>query len=321
MVTSLLFLVGLSAPRASFEVVTTQHFNFYSDPRLNLHDQLNQLTRGDSELEPEAAACLEALSQRDRDGWSQAIALYRERLSELFIRGDEMSAVRARILDGSSLAGGELVDAVFDHLEQARPAYDACLWEEQDRRNRAWIASVAPRVRAHEAELTARLSALFLHEWPEARLPVDLVAWVSPSGANTIDLPAHVMISSVDPGYRDDAGLEMIFHESSHLLIGPRYGRVAEEIARANGDRMLPRRDLWHTILFYTAGQATKERLAETGTPGYVPYLYAQGLIERGWRVYREPLETHWQSYMDGTIDLATAADRLVGAIHAAQPR
>lgn len=321
MVTRLLFLVGLSVPRASFEVATTQRFSFYSDPRINLHDQLNRLTRTDSELEPEAAACLEALSQPVRDGWSEAVAFYGERLSELFIRGDEMSAVRARILDGPSIAGGELVDAIFDHLERAGPAYDACLWREQDRRNRAWIASVAPRGRAHEAALTARLSALFQHDWPEARLPVDVVAWVSPSGANTIDVPAHVMISSVDEGYRDDAGLEMIFHESSHLLIGPRYGRVAEEIARANGDRMLPRRDLWHAILFYTAGQATKERLADTGTRGYVPYLYAQGLIERGWRVYREPLETHWQSYMDGAVDLPTAADRLIGAIHAAQPQ
>lgn len=144
-----------------------------------------------------------------------------------------------------------------------------------------------------------------------------MVGWVSDSGANTIDEPAHVMISTLDPSYRDDAGLEMVFHEASHLLIDTRTEGLSEAIGRANGDRMLPRRDLWHTVLFYTVGQVTRERLASAGEGGYRPYLYEQGLIDRGWAPYREPLETHWQAYLEGKIDLPTAAERLVQAIHA----
>lgn len=144
-----------------------------------------------------------------------------------------------------------------------------------------------------------------------------MTGWVSPSGANTTDVPAHVMISSLDPDYEAEAGLEMTFHEASHLIIDIDKGPVAEELWRANGDRMLPRRDLWHTILFYTVGRATEERLKATGAERYVPYLYAQGLIERGWRVYRETLERDWQAHMDGEIDLATAMDRMMASIHA----
>lgn len=314
MTTNSLLLLALVVPPRSSEVATTEHFVFASDERINLHDLLNRLSRADSE--PGTTACVATLREEKRKGWSDAVVFYREQLSDLFLRGEEMSAVRARLLDDTSRAGGELVDRIFDHIERARPGYRACFWDEQDRVNRVWIASVAPRVRAHEEALTAQLSAPFQHPWPAEKLRVDVVSWVSP-GANTIDEPAHVMISSRDEGYRDDAGLEMTFHESSHLLIDARYGKVAQEIARANGDRLLPRRDLWHAILFFTVGQVTKARLSTTGTRGYVPYLYAQGLIERGWSVYREPLETHWQSYIEGEIDLKTAADRLIEAIHA----
>jgi hypothetical protein len=308
--------IGLAlAPRESAQVAATRHFVFYSDKSLNLHDRLNHLTRSDSPMEPNP--CIDELPKEQQEGWSEALVFYRERLSELHLRGEEMAAVRARMLNGDSTqSGGALVDAIFDHIEKARPAYEACLWTEQDRINRSWIESVVPKVRKHEEALTERLSNLFQYPWPADRISIDVVGWVSRAGANTIDEPAHVMMSSVDDAYRGDAALEMVFHESSHLLIDASYGPVSEEIWRVNAGRMLPRRDLWHTVLFYTVGQATKERLAEAGQPGYVPYLYAQGLIERGWRPYREPLETHWQLYMDGEIELRTAVERMVEAIH-----
>ncbi|HVH14069.1 MAG TPA: hypothetical protein VM759_13505, partial [Longimicrobium sp.] len=49
------------------------------------------------------------------------------------------------------------------------------------------------------------------------------------------------------------------------------------------------------------------------------PYMYSNGLFERGWGAYRAPLEQHWQAYFDGRSSLGDAsASLLQAAIEAA---
>jgi hypothetical protein len=71
--------------------------------------------------------------------------------------------------------------------------------------------------------------------------------------------------------------------------------------------------DFWHAMLFYTTGTAVKARLAETGI-AYEPYVYTQGLFERSWPWFREPLERWWQPYLDGRAPLTESLSRLVAA-------
>jgi hypothetical protein len=54
--------------------------------------------------------------------------------------------------------------------------------------------------------------------------------------------------------------------------------------------------DLWHVVLFYIAGEVTRQELAKVGVE-YKPYLYAIGLFDRAWPRFRSPVETSVQPY------------------------
>lgn len=116
-----------------------------------------------------------------------------------------------------------------------------------------------------------------------------------------------IVMSSEDPGYRGDAGLEMIFHEASHLLVERVQGMLDQSARRQS--RTIPP-SLWHLLLFYTAGHLTRERLG----PNYVPYAERPEnriFVGDAARVL-VALETAWQPYLDGASSLDSAIDALV---------
>jgi hypothetical protein len=72
--------------------------------------------------------------------------------------------------------------------------------------------------------------------------------------------------------------------------------------------------DLWHVVLFYIAGEVTRQELAKVGVE-YKPYLYAIGLFDRAWPRFRSPVETSVQPYIDGKATLEQMVTSLVTAI------
>lgn len=146
---------------------------------------------------------------------------------------------------------------------------------------------------------------------------MDIVSWTGSSGANSVTNPDHILMSSGVPGYEDDSGLEMVFHEAAHTILGPGNGavwRALDGAAAALRAEELPG-TLWHPVLFYTTGKVVQALLAERGVANYEPYMYRQGLFERAWPELRQPLEQHWQPYLDGRIELDEAARRLLDAV------
>ena len=148
-------------------------------------------------------------------------------------------------------------------------------------------------------------------------MPVDVVSYASPGGANTITGPNHIMMSSINAGYQGFAAFEMVFHESSHTMMGARFGKVAEHLQEASRayDKRSPG-NLWHAILFYTSGNVVQALLAAEGYGAYNPYVYERGLFVRAWPEYRAPLEQYWQPYLDGAVDLQTASRDVIDAIY-----
>ena len=129
-------------------------------------------------------------------------------------------------------------------------------------------------------------------------------------GAYTSLNPTHIVVASSDRSYEQWSSVEMLFHESSHGLIqkvsAAVNGAVAASNKRAN--------DLWHVVLFYTAGEVTRQELANDGV-SYKPYLYATGLFDRAWPRFRAPVEQHVQGYIDGKTTLDQMAVGLAAAI------
>ena len=103
----------------------------------------------------------------------------------------------------------------------------------------------------------------------------------------------------------------MLFHEASHALINNVRLAVTSAATAANKQP----RDLWHVVLFYIAGEVTRQQLAKNGI-AYRPYLYANGLFDTAWPAFRGPVEQHVRPFVDGQV----TRDRMAAGLAQALP-
>jgi hypothetical protein len=152
-------------------------------------------------------------------------------------------------------------------------------------------------------ETVARLEKLYEAQWFPSPVRADIV-WVgSRLGAFTsVGPPPHATISSGDMSGGGWAEVETVFHEFSHVLILP----IQARIARSLGDRIREHGVLWHVVQFYLTGAAVQEVLKGRGID-HEPYMYATGLFDRAWGRYRRPVETNWEPYLQGKVNLDDA--------------
>ena len=294
-------------------VAASGTFVFYSDPVTNLHDFLVWNARSREPVEP-APDCLAGLPAEQRVAFEHA----REHYQVFATPGGNrlLLALRYRLagFDGFGLADAAAIEAALAELPAAAPAYQKCWWPTHDARNRRWIAALEPLLAEHEEALTERLNGLYGAELGRP-IPVDVVSYGSFTGADSVVDPDHLLLSSIEPSNAGYAALEVVFHEASHTVFGPRTdGELWTELeaaAKADGAPLPP--NFWHAMLFYTTGSAVKARLAERGID-YEQLLYTEGLFERSWPGYRGPLERLWQPYVDGRVPRVDALKEIVAA-------
>jgi len=298
--------------RGAAVVAAGRTFVFYSDPVFNLHDFLVWSTFSREPVEP-APDCLAGLPPEQRAAFEHA----REHYKVLATPSGNALLLRLRYrLAGFGDFGSPdaVVEAALAELPPAAPAYEKCWWPAHDARNRRWIAALQPLLEANEDALSKRLSDLYGEDLGRP-FPVDVVSYGTFVGADSVVNPDHLLVSSIAPANAGTAALEVVFHEASHTVFGPRLdGRLwtdLEAAAKADGAPLAP--NFWHAMLFYTTGSAVKARLAERGIP-YEQYLYTQGLFERSWPGFRGPLERLWQPYVDGRVPRVEALKQIVAA-------
>lgn len=298
-------------------VAATPHLRFHSDFWLNLHDYLHGLVGGgpgDRRIEAEGTACFEALPAEERQAWEEIVAFYETDMADLHHRRNPlMSAIRYRL---ANLAPEEVIapqlDDVLDRLRRLAPAYRECLWEVHDARNRERISNLLDVAVRYGPALVDTLSARYQSLWPEG-VTVDVTPYASYAGANTStrhDAP-HMMVSSLDPDLSGFSGLELLFHESSHIVFNGSHGAVAAALngAAASLGVEMPR-SLWHAVSFHTSGRAVQEVAAEAGAT-YEPYWLRHNVFPQ----YHKAMNTHWQPYLDGEVTMDEAALALVRAL------
>jgi len=199
-------------------------------------------------------------------------------------------------------------------LEAAAPVYRERWWPEHNRANLAWIAAVQPFVDRYAGAITKELAKAYGASWPSRPVLTDVTEWAGRTGAYTNINPVHVTVSSVNPANGGPAALEILFHEASHGLILGIRDAISRE-ARAQG-RVLVLPDLWHVVLFYTAGDTVARHL-----DGYTTYAVKNGLYARAWPGAQAALDQDWKPYLEGKIDRETAIRRLVMDYSAPQNR
>jgi hypothetical protein len=254
-----------------------------------------------------------AMQDDERQTWDMAVSYYeREFASKDLLFDRDLTAISTALAAAAgNLDGGGLTSEHRRILDAAAPIYRRYWWSGHDGANREWIADVARRTAPIAPQIIARLTSLYGATWFEKPVRVDVVRVGKSQGAYTAVVPqVHIVVASGDASYAGWAGTEMLFHESSHGLIQNVQAAVERAMKSANKDP----RDLWHVVLFYIAGEVTRQTLAARGIE-YQPYLYANGLFANAWPAFRVPIERHVRPFVDGQMDLVEMASALAASV------
>ncbi len=251
------------------------------------------------------------LTPSQAEAWSRALGYYAEAFRGKDLLQRDMAAIKNALSDSGndfSLEERNLDPDIVKVLEAAAPVYRILWRREHDPSNRAWIRRLRPLLTEHEEVLKERLATVYATAWPERAIRVDIVFHANWAGAYTTLYPTRITIASSDHNRPAAEGLETLFHEASHALIGTIREAIGER-TRSLG-KLLPRRTLWHAVLFYSTGEIVRRRI-----PGYTPYALEHGLWERVWPDHLNVLEAAWKPYVDGNRELDAAIEALVDGL------
>src|ERR1017187_8334699 len=149
------------------------------------------------------------------------------------------------------------------------------------------------------------LTKAYQQTWPPEGLTVQMCAYANWAGAYSTDGRLIVMASTHD-GMAGSEGLETVFHEAMHQWDGAMIPRLQDAAQHLHVD--IPR-DLFHSLIFYTAGYATSRVV-----PGHRPYadpLWACADRHAGAARRRRP----------GAADRLRQRGQSAGALGGPQPR
>lgn len=307
-----------SGPPPREPIEESSRFSFYADPDINLHHLLYHWARalnGQALTTVAEMEELDALSEDERMVWDEALQAYwRNAGTRNLLFDDDLVALRSRIVARQSPEGLPDRDVrLFEALTRARPVY-AAHWAAAHRRlNESWVRTLMADLPAVEDRIAEGIAGAYGGRWPTESVVVDVSPYTNRVGGYTTS-DFHVVISSTDSANVMPQALEILFHEASHgrSLEGPVHDMLRETFAARGGE---PPDQLWHAVLFVTAGETTAMAYEEIGRPGHVHYGDFTGLYSRGvWTALSSALKTHWVPYLRGDRDRVTALEAVADA-------
>jgi hypothetical protein len=254
-----------------------------------------------------------SLTRDEKATWDAAVTYYdRNIASRDLLFDDDLTRVKLALADADDTLGSVRIDeALRSTLLEAAPIYRKYWWSDHDAANRSWIERVSRQTPTLAEPIIARLTALCGVPWFTTPVRVDVVRAGKSQGAYTSNNPRpHIVVASGDSSHDGWSGTEMRFHESSHAL----FQKVRLAVDSAAKAATKQPRDLWHVVLFYIAGEVTRQQLAKNGIE-YRPYLYATGLFDRAWPAFRGPVERHVRPFVDEQVTLDRMAAELAQAL------
>lgn len=310
----------IAAQEQALATRTAPLFEFHSSFWVNLHQVLfhEALLRGrkpDRRLQSNTPLAAPQMSKQEKGEWNAAITFYAanfESRNELF--DEELVKINAELAkqpdDGANLNAAGLPSQVATVLQRASPIYRKYWWPVHNKSNQDWIASQSIRVKTLGPQIAVAMEKDLREEWPRAPLRVDVCYYVLEIGhAYTTDTPPHTTFSSSSTQLQDLSGFETLFHEASHTFADT----MTDALFKECGAEKKNCGDLWHAVLFYTAGVETRRALPPADQPNFTPYAYKYGLYKRGdYPKYRRVLESDWQAYLDGKMSFQEAIHAMV---------
>ena len=256
-----------------------------------------------------------SLSEADRAAWASALDVYTGVSKQDLIFDAEARRIDNTLAmagDVARLRGGRLDTSTTGALNAAAPIYRVRLWPARQRDNDAWNAQAKALVDRHETAMASALAGLYHITWPREPYLIDAVGEIGPNSAVTHVGPAgfaaHVQAGAASLRNTGDAPLELLFHEASHAssVEGSIRAMIEDECRR---QKLAVSPNLWHLMIMYTSGAIARRELAETGRPGYEPYVDRYDQLPP---VERSAFERDWQPYLDGKAPFQQALHDLV---------
>lgn len=281
------------------------HFVFYNNRWLNLHHFLRLSARG--------GPAPTGLSDEDSRAWAAGVEFYKRYADRDLLFDDGMVEIKdaLRTAEVKGTLEGLVLDAgVKGTIDQLMPIYEKRWLVAHYSANRAWIAAAQLQLERHEAAIAQALARTYESKWPSGPILVDVSVTAGPSGAYTTGPPTHVTISSSDASLQGLAALEMLFHEASHSDLGNLLPRVQQAASEQHVE--VPRQ-LWHAVLFYTAGELTRRELAAHGI-AYREYADERLYTTLCGTGCRDKIVEHWGPRLDGRRSVADSLSALVAA-------
>ena len=299
-------------------VSVSERFELHSDPWINLHHFLYQWAREERGLGtgrqqvvvPERASAPQ-LSGQERRAWESAVRFYRDSIASRSHFDDRMLEQKAQLLElrgDPTATPPDAIPGIRSALVAAMPVYRARWWQQHDESNHRWIASVTPTLGRHERRYVELIRRLYGAEWPSTPVRVDVSAYANARAGYTE--ARHVVIFSTDRGNQDLWALETLLHEVQHTRdIGmPLRERLTNAFSAA---RVQEPENLWHGLIFATAGAFLQSVAEQESLPTHQPYWIREGFDRlRGWSEVVAATTDHWVPFVrgTGTRDAALAA-------------
>jgi hypothetical protein len=263
---------------------------------------------------------LEELAAAERATWSAALDAYRVHAQHNLIADPLLIRINNALTETASDAAlPDIVDgadtATRRALVLAAPIYRAHYWTAQRELNDRWIATLHPMLADRADAMIATVERAYDVRWPVQPIIVDACAEAPPFGGYTTAGPpgtaGHTVIEAANPEYQGDMAFEMLFHEASHTsAVG---GRLFNAIrASAARQQVETPPDLFHVVVFYTAGELARRALGKVGDEHYMPYGYRYDVYSRGWQSLRDAVVHDWHPHLDGTVSFSEAVDAVV---------
>jgi hypothetical protein len=311
----LLALLGLACASPG-QAAPAPRFVFRSSFWVNLHHFLRaearRQGRGAELVQP-----LDSLAAPEREVWTAALDAYRPLAGRSLLFDQDLVRLHVALagIDGEGelppgLVGAELSRA----LNGAAPVFRARHWAARARTNYEWIARTRPAVERLGVRVTDALAAAHQRAWPAHPVLVGVTSETGPDLAYTTSAapPGFCGLTAINPSVAPGSpeAIECVFHEAAHVLDATLVRWVEEESARQGVE---PPDDLWHAMLFYTAGELSARALGRPGT--------YRADLEQGFAAYLPALDACWKPYLDGELPLADALCELVGRTAADERR
>lgn len=301
----LLFVCVVTIWRGSLVAQTDELFSFHSNAWMNLHHIL--WSRG------EGASLPAHMQEAERKAWLAGIEFYAPLSNRNLIFDDELITIKEalRTAEGRSTLDGLNIDSsVREALERLMPIYRKHWWPSHDEANRDWMAAVRPLVDRHGAALDTAIARAYDVTTPDNPVWVDVSVRAHPNGAYETGPVTHVVISSIDSGYRGYAALEMLFHERSHAWGGV-LARTILAAAKEQDVTVPPQ--LPHAVLFYTAGELTRRELRAHGID-YIHYAQQGVYTNMCGPGCQDKMSVHWTPHLEGKRSISESLSELVAA-------